>query len=171
MPIDFTNTKQSIESRRKLTDELRRYAISMVLSPNRWTGYTNSLKLNWQSIRFDQSELVQVPDDKNGVYSFIVDAGIAGHPYCSYLLYIGKAERQSLRKRIGQYFYEAKDPKGRAPVQDMILDWHEHLVVCFAVVQNAADIDGLEDSLLSAFVPPINQKFTGELGAATRALR
>lgn len=171
MAIDFTKSKQAIESRRNLTEELRKYAISMVLAPNRWTDYKNTLQLTWQTIRFDLSELEQVPDDQNGVYSFVVDAGIAGHPHCSYLLYIGKAERQSLRKRIKQYFYEADDPKGRAPVQDMILDWHTHLRVCFATVQDVTAIDDLEDSLISAFVPPINQRFTGELGAANRALR
>lgn len=172
MALDFVTVKPAIQARKQMTEDLIKYNVSsMILSPTRWTGYNNSTPLNWRKIKFDQQDLDQVPDNEFGIYTFVVDAGVANHPHCSYLLYLGKAERQSLRDRIRQYFYEPNNPKGRAPVQDMILDWHSHLYVCFTSVEDVSAIDGLENALLEAFVPPMNQTYKGMFGDAYRAWR
>lgn len=172
MAYDFVTVKPTIRTRRQITDDLRKYNVgNIVLSPNRWATFKYESELEWIRVKFEQEKIEEIPDDKYGVYSFIVEPGIANHPYCSYLLYIGKAENQSLRKRIAQYFYEPNDPKGRAPIQDMITDWLSHLYICFAVIEEVNKIDALENTLIEAFVPPMNQRFRGELGRAVRAWR
>lgn len=172
MAIDFVNPNPVIQARQKITDELRRFQVStMILSPMRWTSYSNTTPLEWHKVKFDQEDLSRVPDDAFGIYTFVVDAAVANHPHCSYLLYLGKAERQSLRSRIKQYFYEPQNPKGRGPIQDMILKWHTHLFVCYTCIEDTTQIDNLENSLLEAFVPPMNQNYKGVFGQAHRAWR
>lgn len=172
MAIDFVTTKPPIHGRKQITDDLKRYNISrMVLSPTRWASFRDPTPLSWKKVRFDQHDLEQVPDNEFGIYTFIVDAGIANHPHCCYLLYLGKAQKQPLRTRIKQYLYEPSDPKGRGPIQDMILDWYSHLYVCYAPVSDVSSIDNLENALLEAFVPPMNQTYKGMFGQAYRAWR
>jgi hypothetical protein len=162
--------RPSIRERRAITDDLKTFNVSrIVLSPNRWSTFKTDLVLNWTMVRFEKSEIDKIPDDQKGVYSFVVCPGIANHPASYYLMYIGKAEDQPLRTRIKQYFQEVNDDKGRAPVQDMIINWNSHLWVCYTTVSDIDKIDSLEDSLISAFVPPINQKYKGTLGKAVRA--
>lgn len=172
MAYDFVTIKPPLQARRQITEDLRKYHVTrMILSPNRWATYQNTLELNWTTIKFEKDKMNEIPDDKCGIYSFIVKPGIAKHPHCSCLLYIGKADQESLRKRITQYFYEPNNAKGRPPVQDMIIDWFDNLFVCYTVVDEVKEIGNLEDALLNAFVPPINQTFKGELGEAVRAWR
>jgi len=172
MAYDFVTIKPSIQARRQITEDLQKFNVSrIVLSPNRWATFQSHIDLDWTLIKFERDRMEDIPDDQYGLYSFIVEPGIANHPRCSYLLYIGKAERQSLRRRITQYFYEPNNLKGRPHVQDMIIDWPDHLFVCYTVVDKVAEIDNLEDSLLKAFVPPINQEFKGAFGEAVRAWR
>lgn len=140
----------------------------MVLSPIQWNNYKHSETLDWHYVQFNSTEVNSIPDDEMGIYTFVVCPSIANHP-CSYLLYVGKAERQSLRKRVKQYLYEKKNPKGRPPVQDMLIDWESHLWICYATVDESINISDLERALIEAFVPPINQKFDGLLGRAKRA--
>lgn len=172
MAIDFVTVKLPIHARKQVTEDLQKYNVSsMVLSPTRWASYVDPTPLTWQKVKFTREHMDLVPDNQFGIYTFIVDAGVAGHPHCSYLLYLGKAEKQSLRKRINQYFYEPDNPKGRGAVQDMILDWHLHLYVCFAPVTDISRIDDLENALLEALVPPMNQTYKGSFGEAYRAWR
>lgn len=174
MAIDFVVTVNQSTSayNRSIADDLRAYNVSsMVLSPNRWSSFKYTTPLVWQKVKFDRQDVPNIPDDKFGIYTFIVDAGIANHPHCSYLLYLGKAEKQSLRKRINQYFYELNNPKGRPPIQDMIENWGTHLYVCFTSIDDTSKINSLENALLEAFVPPMNQQYKGAFGRAYRAWR
>lgn len=172
MAIDFVTVKPAIQGRKQITEDLKKYNVSrMVLSPTRWDSFKDPTPLTWNKVKFDESALEHVPDNEFGVYTFIVDANIANHPHCSYLLYLGKAEKQPLRTRIRQYLYEPSNPKGRGPIQDMILDWHSRLFVCYAPVGDVSRIDALENALLEAFVPPMNQTYKGLFGKAYRAWR
>jgi hypothetical protein len=172
MALDFVNIKPAIQAHRQISDDLRQHNVSrIVLSPNRWATYQQNINFNWILIKFNKDNVNKIPDDKYGIYSFVVDPGIANHPRASSLLYIGKAQDQSLRKRITQYFHEPDNPKGRPPIQNMLIDWPDHLYVCFTVVDKVEEIENIEDALLNAFVPPINQTFKGELGKAVRAWR
>lgn len=152
------------------SSDLQTYSLSrLVISPERWKAFACSTPLQWQIVKFDRSEVNRVPGDKGGVYTFVVKPGVADHPECSYLMYVGKAERQSLRKRFAQYFKEKGSPRARPKVWKMLNFWENYLWFCYAQVDDQTMIDELERKLIDAYVPPINDEFPGELGKAMQA--
>lgn len=68
-----------------------------ILCPNHWREYKN-LALRWQKVKFDADGVKKLPNDKQGVYSFLVQPNIGGHAAISYLLYIGETTKQTLRR-------------------------------------------------------------------------
>ena len=97
----------------------------MVLAPKHWQACKLPVKLSWRGVKFDKSNLNNVPKNAKGVYSFVVKPEIANHPNCAYLLYVGKAQEQALRDRFAQYFDEkAKGDDSRRPhITEMLLKW------------------------------------------------
>lgn len=149
---------------------LKRYNVSrFVLSPTRWGLYDSAIPLSWNAVKFDKSEKENLPTGKQGVYTFIVKPGIANHPACAYLLYVGKTEKQGFRTRFLDYFREPDRPKARQAVKAMIGLWGNHLWFCYAPVDDIAQIDALERKLIDSYVPPINQEYPGVLGKAVKA--
>lgn len=132
----------------------------VVLSPLRWKRYKNSTKLNWVSVRFLKKNASQIPNNKIGIYTFVVDPGVAAHPRASILLYVGKVDNvnRSLRARFKEYFVEADDPKGRVAVVEMIKRWPAHLWFIYTEV-DPPKIHQLELDLIHTFIPPINKQF------------
>jgi len=133
----------------------------MVLSPRQWSLCHLPVKLVWQAVRFKRSNLKRVPNNSRGVYTFVVKPGIADHPSCAYLMYVGKAERQVLRDRFSQYFTEKeKGEESRRPhVTEMLLKWETFLWFYFAEISDTAKIKQVEDQLLAAYLPPSNRTF------------
>jgi hypothetical protein len=152
------------------TLSLKKYNIDRwVISPERWMAYADSTPLSWTAVRFDKLEQNLVPDDKCGVYSFIVKPGIADHPQCAYLLYVGKAQDQSLRRRFAQYFHERNASKGRPKIQKMLTLWQHHLWFCYAPIDDTSRIHNVELKLIGAFLPPMNDEFPAEIKKAMKA--
>jgi hypothetical protein len=123
----------------------------MVLSPSHWNKFKLKHVFCWQSTRFDPANAGKIPANKMGVYSFVVRPEIAAHPHCAYLMYVGKAENQSLRKRFKNYFRELKDTSRRVHVSKMLRLWQQHLWFCYAPVANVKNIDAVEDALINAY--------------------
>jgi hypothetical protein len=164
MPLnDFANRKDSDEQM-----QIRYFQKSFILRPEYWRGYKNSTPLSWSSIRATVAFAKNVPDDKFGVYSFVVDSSTASHPGTKYLMYVGKAQDQSLRARFSQYLREAKDPKGRPLIVDMFTKWRDDLWFYFAEVSGPHIIHQLELDLLGAFVPPQNDVLPVEIRRAVK---
>jgi len=149
---------------------LKKYHVDrVILSPEHWATFANEVSLSWVLVRFDKSQNSLIPDDRAGVYTFVVKPGIADHPECAYLLYVGKAENQSLRERFTQYFYERNARKGRPKVQKMLNLWDHHLWFCYATIEDPTEIHGIEQGLISAYLPPINDEFPAEIRKAMKA--
>jgi hypothetical protein len=149
---------------------LKKYHVDrVILSPERWVAFASSVPLSWAVVKFDRSQQDLVPDNRGGVYTFVVKPGITNHPECAYLLYIGKAENQSLRKRFGQYFSERDARKGRPKVQKMLNLWENYLWFCYATIEDTNQIDSVEQSLISAYLPPMNDEFPAEVRRAMKA--
>ena len=154
---------------RPILAHLRDHAIErVVLSPKLWADCKLSIPLHWTVVKYDKSEKDKLPKT-TGVYTFIVKPGIANHPECSYLLYVGKTDQQTLRTRFLQYFSEAKKKKGRAHIKLMLDIWKDHLWYCFATIDDASIIDDIENALRDAYVPPMNREFKGVIGEAIKA--
>jgi hypothetical protein len=120
-------------------------------------------------VPFDKANQVHVPNDKGGVYTFVVKPDIANHPSCSYLLYVGKTQRQTLRKRFLQYFSERDRNKGRPLIQKMLTLWKDHIWFCFAPIDDRGIIHNVEEALIGAYVPPMNNEFPADIRPAMGA--
>lgn len=134
---------------------------NLYLSPLQWSACAVPVTLNWTINKY--STLVAnpdlLPDDKTGVYVFIIKPGLSFLTDASYVMYIGKAEQQSFRKRFRQYMRERDKPKGRVAIKKLLRLWDDHLWYMYAEVANTADITTVEDELLTAFMPPANNQF------------
>ena len=133
----------------------------MVLSPEHWNAFSLKHTFKWASTRFERANVAQIPANKKGVYSFVVRPEIADHPNCAYLMYIGKTEEQTLRKRFIQYFRELKDTSRRVHISKMLRLWQKNLWFCFTPVANVKKIDKIENALLNAYLPPFNHRYKG----------
>jgi hypothetical protein len=107
-----------------------------------------------------------------GVYTFLVQPGIANHPCCSYLLYVGETKNQDFRRRYQQYLREkqAGDESVRPHVTDMLQKWDGFLWFYYATIARADLIEDVENALLTAYLPPTNKEFPAKVGRALRRL-
>lgn len=144
----------------------------MLLSPPNWQAYVPHAALAWQPVPFSTQDVNNVPnDDSRGVYSFVVQPGIAQHPNCSYLLYVGKVEDQSFRDRYRNYLTERNKGENarRVHVSRMLQKWDGFLWFYYAPVDEAALISPIEDALLAAYLPPANRRVPAEARYALAA--
>ena len=130
--------------------------------------------LDWRSIKFDEeAELSNVPNDKRGVYAFVVEQRSAVLPPHGYVLYIGIAGRdssRSLRERYKDYLNQKKVMK-RVRIARMIGTWYQVLRFVFAPVGDdisSNELKILECQLNTALMPPFAE---GDLEAETKQKR
>ena len=144
----------------------------MVLSPFQWKACRLPLALNWRAVKFTTSNRARIPKTSCGVYTFLVQPGIADHPCCSYLLYVGETERQNFRKRYGQYLRDkmAGDTSLRPHVTEMLQKWDGFLWFCYAEIKNFGLIEDVEKALLTAYLPPTNKDFPAKVSSSLRRL-
>ena len=150
----------------KLAIEVKVHTVKFILDPNKWGNLTLPVTLNWTMIPFHQNQVQNVPNDKVGVYSFIVKPDIANHTNCSYLMYVGQTTHQSFRLRYTQYLHDQRTKKGRLYVVHMLSTWPEHLWFCYAPIQQVEYIGEIEDRLKIAYVPPVNRDWPAETRGA-----
>lgn len=147
-------------SRRSATREMKDFTCRFILFPEKWVAYPGRVAvLKWQRVKFDANIRRRLPADKHGIYSFILEPAVAAHSAVGYMLYIGKADKLSLRDRCSKYLYEAHDPKGRVLVQEMLERWPQNLWLHFTTLEDTGCISQLESDLLEAFIPPFNHEF------------
>lgn len=137
---------------------------NMILFPPAWAACGLTMELTWEVLPFDAQNVQSVPDDKRGVYTFVVQPGIANHPACSYLLYVGQTAR-NFRVRYQEYLRdEAAGAESRRPhVSGMLCKWRGYLWFCFAHIEDESLIECTEDTLLAAYMPPTNIEMPGKL--------
>lgn len=140
----------------------------MILSPTQWQTCKLPVKLAWHAVKFHGDNAARVPENRRGVYTFVVKPGIARHPSCSYLLYVGKVENQAFRARFRQYLTEkAKGENSRRPhVTEMLLKWEGFLWFYYAEISKKTKIKIVENRLLAAYLPPSNRAFPSTIRRA-----
>jgi hypothetical protein len=151
--------------------ELRVFEVkNLVLLPREWASLSLPTSLTWTTRRLATTPAADIPKDKRGVYTFVVQPNIACHPHCAYLLYVGKAAGESgFRARYGKYLAEKAAPTSKRPlVHRMVNLWFDYLWFSFAEVDDS-QITATEDKLLAAFRPPMNTEFPASISAAMRA--
>lgn len=137
---------------------------NLILFPRAWAGFRPPVPLRWDTVPFSPARASDVPKDEGGVYSFVVQPGIANHPACSYLLYVGKTER-NFRVRYREYLRDLRaGMEARRPhIAGMLTKWNGHLWFCYATIRDTNKIVETEDALIEAYLPPTNVEMEGEL--------
>lgn len=145
-------------------DEGKTYVERFALWPKQWNAFSINLKSrDWEEYLFDASSLSNIPE-KRGVYSFVIKPNIANHPSCAYLMYIGQTTDQNFRLRFNQYLREQSGKcKSRPLVQYMLRKYRDNLYFICRPLSKRLDPKRVEDELLKAFLPPVNEKFPVEV--------
>lgn len=156
------------------TEEIAKYTVSFTLSsPKMQVDQHVIPALKWDSIRYGNTELNKVPNDKRGIYAFAINQQNDVLPPHGYILYIGIAGHdsdRSLRERYKDYLNEKLILK-RARIARMIGTWHKVLRFFFAPVEkniSSEDLKQLEIQLNTALMPPFSK---GDLDADIKQKR
>lgn len=144
-------------------NEYNNHVWPMCLWPGQWNACKPSAKLSWKTVTLDPSKRAAVPAAP-GIYSLLVQPGIASHAECSYLMYLGKAS--SLRSRFGNYL--TSERLRRPKIVRLLEMYNDHIHFCYSQVPKTK-LDAVEEQLYTAYVPPCNAQFSGELSRAKRA--
>lgn len=169
------NLQSLVDFAEEAHDEIGKFRLEgMILSPDKMRFNAFCVPaLAWQSIKYGEAELQQVPDNRRGVYAFaLCEQGPVLPPH-GYVLYIGIAGRRSnrsLRARYKDYLNEKKVKK-RSRIARMIGTWHQVLRFYFVPVEGdfpPLDLETLERQLNTALMPPFSE---GDLEADTKRSR
>jgi len=144
-------------------DEMKAHEHHFILWPRQWKKYLETH--NWKIYRLDAIEKDRIPN-RSGVYSLLVQPGIANHPACSYLMYVGKTA--SLRRRFMDYLNERKRETGRPKIFRVLNKYKDYMCFCYTTVCRN-DLSGVENNLLIAYIPPNNDQYPAEIRRLTGA--
>jgi hypothetical protein len=148
-------------------DALKAHEHQFYLYPRYWHECADVQIACWNMIKLNGSERLEVPEEP-GIYTLLVQPGIALHPACSYLMYVGKSK--SLRRRFGEYLNESRRETGRPKIVRLLNKYPDHLWFCYTLIEDEA-LDVVEDALIAAYVPPANDQMPAEVRGAVGAFR
>jgi len=88
-------------------DAIKANSYTIVLWKEKWENYLNKSTYShqWYYYKLESTNSSNIPQ-KPGIYTLLIQPGIANHPLCSYLMYVGKAK--SLCRRFKQYLTSEK---------------------------------------------------------------
>jgi hypothetical protein len=151
----------------KEQDELKAHTLDITLWPKRWKAFVQPHPLAWTILRLEKPQQTSVPKSA-GIYTILVQPGIAGHPSCSFLLYVGKSK--NLYVRFGQYLTTERRVVGRPKVFRMLNTYSDYAWFCFTPVPQA-QIGMVEDVLIGAYIPHCNDDFPADLRPVVGAFK
>jgi hypothetical protein len=145
------------------TDEMKGCVQHFTLWPRQWQTYT--LSHTWQNEKLEKVKATRIPES-SGIYTLIIQPGIAGHPSCSYLMYVGQA--RSLRRRFKQYLGMERRQDRRPKISYFLNKYDQFIFFCYTLVPIAA-LETTEEGLMNAYLPPLNEEYEGTVGISVRA--
>ena len=144
----------SVEDIIKEQSEMKAHTHEFALWRRKWQEFNSSIIFNWHLFKLEISERGNIPRSP-GIYTLLIQPGIASHPGCSYLMYIGQA--RSLRDRFSDYLHKEKRETGRPKIFRFLNMYPDNVWFCFTNV-TANQLNNVEDSLLEAMIPPANDQ-------------
>ncbi len=127
-PVDKPNLGSlDIDALKKQHDvatmEIKGYELEFILNTRKILNLnTSENPITWNSIKFDKNQSDFVPNDKRGIYAFIISDKRDFLPPNGYIMYIGIAGKnsgRSLRDRYKDYFNQS-EIKARPRLRKMI---------------------------------------------------
>ena len=144
-------------------DEFKSHLVEFPLWPAKWQEFASAAQLSWTVRKLDKHEKTNIPD-ASGIYSLLIQPAIASHPACSYLMYVGQAE--NLQDRF--YEYLTTEKRIRPKVVRLLYKWRGYIHFCYCQLP-LGQLTNVEDALISAYFPPVNSRFPGQLASVVRA--
>jgi len=149
-------------------NEAKAHVHRFPLWPRKWDEFDRrDFDYSWVLEKLDADSQGNIPNE-SGIYTLLVQPGIANHIACSYLMYLGKSN--SLRRRFGEYLNEAQRSSGRPLIHRFLNMYPDHSWFCYAIIPDH-DLESYEDLLLEAYLPPKNKKFPARVRRIVEALR
>lgn len=143
-------------------DQRKIHTREFILWPQKWTAYNLPDLFDWEIHPFQPNQIKNIPSEP-GIYSFVIQPGIASHAHCSYLMYIGRTER-TLRVRFGEYLRDRNNPKSRPKILELLNRYEDYLHFCCVTIEEKKRIMEIESTLINAFQPPCNDRFPAVTG-------
>lgn len=165
----FGNPEELVEA----VDHVKAHIIQRAIFwKKRWEEFAPPAGIvwNWISVPFENAAVKAVPNKKHGLYTFVLCPNVATHPENHIVLYIGKAQKTTLRQRFRHYFQEKKKVK-RAHICYVLNKYEKYLEFCYTEVANQNEIEQAEDALLVALMPPFNDDFPASVAQIIRGLK
>jgi hypothetical protein len=137
---------------------IREHIWDFLLYPVHWNDPNNNIthNLNWVEVPFNASQLRNVPNNKKGVYCFVLKPKFNQLFETRYLFYVGITTRD-FRTRYKEYLDDLQGKgKPRPKVYTMLKLWDNYLHFYYATLTNDTHIEECEDKLLNTFVPKVN---------------
>lgn len=158
----------------QLQDEIGKYILPFTLSPQHVLEVDQvMISLEWQSIKYGENEIEQIPADKRGVYAFVAqhqNSVLPSHGYVMYIGVAGKNSNRSLRDRYRDYLNPGKIRR-RIRILRMIGTWYPILRFFYAPVGDeisSQDLLTIERQLNTALMPPFSIQ---DLDSSVREMR
>ena len=138
---------------------LREHTWRFTLSPELWGNLDLPEPLKWSHSKFNQASVVEIPDNRIGVYAFVLEPNIADLNL-RYLLYVGKTEKQNFRERFRQYLGHQQERMTNRPlVKQMLTIWPDHLTFYYSPIDDRRIINTIERKLIAVFKPPVCRQY------------
>ena len=144
-------------------DELKANIIKFTLCSRQWKTYNNNHE--WTDEKLEKSKIEEIPD-KAGVYSLIIKPGIAAHPACAYVIYVGQTN--NLRRRFREYLGKERRLDGRPKVFYFLNKYDQNICFCYTLV-DVPSLNAVEKGITNAYVPPANEEFEGAMNSIVRS--
>lgn len=151
----------------KEQDECKAHCHEFTLWRRKWQEYSCVFFLDWRIHRLDDCERHAIPEE-SGIYTLLVQPGIANHPASSYLMYVGQTT--SLRRRFGEYLNRERRETGRPKIMRLLNLYATNTWFCYSAVPQK-DLDEVEGALLTAYIPPANDQLPASIRGVIGALR
>lgn len=158
-------SESSIDIIKKKVGDAGLHSFFFTLWPQQWATYPESHQ--WQLTKLVDSERDNISDSP-GIYTLLAMPEVANHPVCSYMMYVGQTV--SLRRRFGEYLNKERKPSGRPKIFTFLDMYPNNVWFCSTLVQSSS-LDLVETGLRDAYIPPLNEQFTGELSPIVKVLR
>ena len=137
-------------------------------SPAMWARRHIPITLNWSSVKFTESNLVNVPENVSGVYAFILKPRLTDLPETAYLLYIGKTT--GFRARYDDYLGEQRPTRFiRGRISYMLDRLADHLWFYYAPITQVDMVGEIEKDLINTYIPPYNTQLRATVSQAVGA--
>lgn len=144
--------------------QLRQYAERFVLCPDFWRSYTATHE--WECQKLETANTDQIPTE-SGVYTLVLNPGIAGHPASAYIMYVGKAE--DLRRRFNDYLTVERTNRRRTKMYRFLNYYHDEFIHFYFTRIRVDMIDSVENGLRNAYRPPVNSDYEAGISATMGA--